>query len=82
MDRSAFLHPPASPNRPVTRQLLTAAVMPFAAAALTLFVATVLETRAIDLAPYLPASAATPPAAAMCPFLSEQDLESREIACL
>jgi hypothetical protein len=56
--------------------------MPLAAASLTLFVATVLETRATSLAPYLPASAATPPAAAMCPFLSEQDLESREIACL
>ena len=82
MDRSALLHMPPASKRPMLRQLLIASAVPLGAAALTLSVATALETRAIDLAPYLPASAATSPAAAMCPFLSEQDLESREIACL
>ncbi len=82
MNRSALVHIAPAPGRTGIRPRLTAIAMPLAAAAFTLFVATVLETRATDLAPYLPASAATPPAAAMCPFLSEQDLESREIACL
>lgn len=82
MDRSGLRRTPPVSKRPMLRQLLMAAAMPLGAAALTFSVATVLEARAIDLAPYLPASAATPPAAAMCPFLSEQDLESREIACL
>lgn len=82
MERSALTHTPSATNLPVIRRLLVAAAMPLGAATLTFSVATLLETRTIDLAPHLPASAATPPAAAMCPFLSEQDLESREIACL
>jgi hypothetical protein len=82
MDRSASLRTLPMPNRTVIRRPLIAAILPLAAAALTFLVATMLEMRAIDVAPYLPASAATPPTAAMCPFLSEQDLESRETACL
>ena len=82
MDRSVLLRTPPASKRPMFRQLLVAAALPLGAAALTFSIATVLEARATDLAPYLPASAATTPAAAMCPFLSEQDLETREIACL
>lgn len=82
MNRSALVHTAPAPNRAGIPQRLIAIAMPLAAASLTLFVAMALETRATNLAPYLPASAATLPATAMCPFLSEQDLESREIACL
>ena len=82
MNRPALVHTAPALHPAGIRPRLIAIALPLAAASLTLFVATVLETRATNLAPYLPASAATLPAAAMCPFLSEQDLESREIACL
>ena len=65
MNRSALVHTAPAPDRAGIPQRLIAIAMPLAAAALTLFVSTVLETRATNLAPYLPASAATLPAAAM-----------------
>ena len=82
MNRSALVHTAPALHPAGIRPRLIAIAMPLAAASLTLFVAMVLETRATNLTPYLPARAATLPTTAMCPFLSEQDLESREIACL